>query len=44
MAGTRDKVIHFYFGVNYDIVWGILKAELPSVIKQVNMIIRSESN
>ena len=43
MAGTRDKVIHFYFGVNYDIVWSISKDELPSVIKQVNKAIRSES-
>ena len=42
MAGTRDKVIHFYFGVNYDIVWSISKDELPSVIKQINKIIRSE--
>jgi uncharacterized protein with HEPN domain len=43
MAGTRDKVIHFYFGVNYDIVWGISKDELPAVTKQVNKIIRSET-
>ena len=42
MAGTRDKVIHFYFGVNYDIVWSISKDELPSVIKQINKIIRSD--
>ena len=43
MAGTRDKVIHFYFGVNYDIVWSISKDELPSVVKLVNKAIRLES-
>jgi uncharacterized protein with HEPN domain len=43
MAGTRDKVIHFYFGVNYDIVWSIAKDELPSLIKKVNKAIHSES-
>lgn len=43
MAGTRDKVIHFYFGVNYDVVWSISKDELPFVINQVNKAIRSES-
>jgi len=43
MAGTRDKVIHFYFGVNYDVVWSISKDELPAVFKQVNNMIRSES-
>jgi len=31
MAGTRDKVIHFYFGVNYDIVWSISRDELPGL-------------
>jgi uncharacterized protein with HEPN domain len=23
MAGTRDRLIHHYFGVDYDIVWDI---------------------
>jgi hypothetical protein len=23
MAGMRDKVIHHYFGVNYDVVWKV---------------------
>lgn len=22
MAGMRDKLIHFYFGIKYDLVWG----------------------
>lgn len=29
MAGTRDKLIHDYFGVNYTIVWDIIENELP---------------
>ncbi len=29
MAKTRDKVIHFYHGVDYEIVWEIIKNDLP---------------
>lgn len=29
MTGTRDKLIHDYFGVNYTIVWDIIINELP---------------
>lgn len=36
MARVRDKVIHFYFGVNYDIVWNIAKEDLPRVAEQIS--------
>ena len=36
IAGTRDKLIHDYFGVNIDIVWDIVKNEIPSLSKQLN--------
>lgn len=29
MAKTRDKIIHFYHGVDYEIIWKIIKEELP---------------
>ena len=36
IAGTRDKLIHDYFGVNIDIVWDIVKNEIPFLSKQLN--------
>ena len=31
MAGMRDKLIHEYTGVDLDIVWTVIKEELPPV-------------
>ena len=31
MAGIRDKLIHEYFGVDLEIVWSLIKEELPLV-------------
>jgi uncharacterized protein with HEPN domain len=31
MAGMRDKLIHFYFGVNYELVWKTIKNRIPQV-------------
>ena len=39
MAGTRDRLIHHYFGVNLDIVWGIVELELPTVIAELEAIL-----
>ena len=39
MARTRDRLIHHYFGVNLDVVWGIVEMELPSVIATLEAIL-----
>jgi uncharacterized protein with HEPN domain len=39
MAGTRDRLIHHYFGINLDIVWDIVTVELPSLEKQIEAIL-----
>ena len=31
IAGTRDKMIHHYFGVDLNIVWNIIKVDLPDL-------------
>jgi len=31
MAGMRDRLIHFYFGVDYELVWRTIKERLPEV-------------
>jgi uncharacterized protein with HEPN domain len=39
LAGLRDKLIHFYFGVDYRIVWNIIRKELPKVRKSIRAAI-----
>lgn len=37
-TGTRDRLNHHYFGVNLDIVWGIVELELPGVVAELEII------
>ncbi len=39
MAGMRDKVVHDYFGINYDIVWALAKQELPALLPSLAAIL-----
>lgn len=43
MAGMRDKVIHHYFGINYDIVWTVAKQEVPGLLPQIEDILTRET-
>ena len=31
IAGTRDKLIHDYFAIDYDIVWDIIENKIPDL-------------
>ncbi len=31
MAKIRDKIAHFYFGIDYEIVWTVAKEKLPEI-------------
>lgn len=39
MAGMRDKVIHFYIGVNTEIVWLAAKERIPSLLPLIEQIL-----
>lgn len=44
LAGLRDKLIHFYFGIDYKIVWDIIKKELPKLKRQIEDLLKAESS
>ena len=41
IVGMRDKLIHYYFGVNYDILWQVIRNRLPDLRDKVQAIINS---
>ncbi len=40
MAGMRDKVIHFYFGVDKETVWLVVKERIPILQPLIEQILR----
>lgn len=43
MAAMRDKVIHFYFGVNKEIVWRVVKDRIPSIRPVIEAILKQQT-
>ncbi|NLL29318.1 MAG: DUF86 domain-containing protein [Bacteroidales bacterium] len=41
MAGMRDRLIHDYMGVNYSIVWDVVKNKIPELSVQIIEIIKN---
>jgi uncharacterized protein with HEPN domain len=39
MAGIRDRLIHDYYGVDFDIVWNIVEEKLPLLLQQIGSIL-----
>lgn len=44
IAGMRDKLIHDYIGVNYAIVWDVIRNKIPEIKPIIAQIIDSELN
>jgi uncharacterized protein with HEPN domain len=42
MAGMRDRLIHNYFGADYDLVWDVVQNKIPTLREQILNILQEE--
>lgn len=42
IAGMRDRLIHGYFGVDYEIVWDVATRKVAKLLDQIDQIIQNE--
>jgi len=38
IVGMRQKIVHDYIHINYDIVWGVATSSVPTLITQLEQI------
>ena len=44
MAKMRDKITHAYFGINYKIIWNVIKERLPEIKPIISKILKETNN
>jgi len=38
IIGMRDRIVHFYFGLDFELVWSTVKTDIPELEKQISKL------
>ena len=41
IIGTRNRVVHAYLGIDDDVIWDIIRTDVPSLITQMQELLRN---
>jgi len=42
IRGFRNRIVHHYFGIDYEIVWSIIENDLDDLKKQLTILLRTK--
>jgi uncharacterized protein with HEPN domain len=40
IAGMRDRIAHFYFGIDFEIVWDTIQKDIPELKEKITSLIK----
>lgn len=43
MTGMRNRIVHRYFRIDLDIVWSVVREDLPVLIHRIETLVRRET-
>jgi len=44
VAGMRDRLIHSYFGVDYEIVWDVVITRIPTLAREIETLLQRQES
>ena len=40
IAGMRDRIVHFYFGLDFEVIWDTVQIDIPDLEKKIRKALK----